>query len=107
MIYFVACREANAVKIGATGDTGSDLHKRFSMIQGSCPLRLELLGVQDGYKIEERRLHAHFSSALIHGEWFRFTDEIRAHCATLLPVPERPAPKRHANRPYRKWADAA
>ena len=108
MIYFIACREANAVKIGVTQDDAKTLHKRFEGIQGNCPLRLEILGIFPGYMDVEREFHERFAPSLIHGEWFRLTPELQEFCGMMLArVPPRPEPKLHATRKYRKWAEAA
>jgi hypothetical protein len=102
MIYFVACREADAVKIGICS---ARVHKRVSMLQVGCPLRLELMGVQDGYTEEERELLKRFAAHRIHGEWFRLTDEIREYAATLsMPAPPvRPA---RSEKLVRQWCAA-
>ena len=104
MIYFIACPDAHAIKIGITGN--SAYYKRLSMLQGACPLRLELLGVQDGYIPEERDLHRRFQGGHIHGEWFRPIPELRAHIETLQQIdpPTRPA---RSEKLTRVWTEAA
>lgn len=103
MIYVVLCREASAVKIGVTRDIM--VHKRVSMIQGSCPLRLELVAVSDGTYGDERTLHQRFSGSRIHGEWFRLTDELSDFIATCnAPPPRRIVPAR-SEKLRRKWAE--
>lgn len=105
MIYFIACADAQAVKIGITKDYVYYVYKRLTVMQTGCPLRLELVGTEEGYKDEEAVLHARFAPARIHGEWYRMTDELRAYVAQLtVPVPlSRPA---RSEKLVRKWTAA-
>ena len=86
MIYFIVCREANAVKIGVTKN---DPWKRLGNGQTHCPLRLELRGLVPGSFAEERELLERFASYRIHGEWFRLEGELADHVANLS-IPEEP-----------------
>lgn len=94
MIYFIACPEANAIKIGIVAGGDYHLFKRLSTLQSGCPLKLEVVAVQDGHIEEERELIARFAEHRVHGEWFRFADEIREHISGL----EKPA--KPSTRPY-------
>jgi hypothetical protein len=71
-VYFVTCREANAVKIGCSVDP----HARLPEIQWGCPLPLTLEAVMPGNNSEERRLHRWYADDRIHGEWFTITPMI-------------------------------
>lgn len=101
MIYFVLCREASAVKIGHTQTRGIAhiLHKRVSMLQSGCPLRLELICVREGCLEEEREIHARFAGSQIHGEWFRLTGELQKYMDGC----EVPPPDTGTSALRRKW----
>lgn len=102
MIYFIACPAANAVKIGVTGERPCDVHKRVSMLQTGCPLRLNLVGTQDGSYPEEQALFERFAPGRIHGEWFQLTEELGAHIATLS-IPAEPSRPARSEKLRRKW----
>jgi hypothetical protein len=90
MIYFIACPQANAVKIGITDNHPTSIFKRLSVMQSSCPLELELLAVDpSGHRAEELELHTRFAPHRIRGEWFRTTEELRSHIARFS-RPEKP-----------------
>jgi hypothetical protein len=69
-VYFVTCREANAVKIGFSVEPRA----RLPEIQWGCPLPLTLEAIMPGDHQEEARLHRWFEEDRITGEWFRLTD---------------------------------
>jgi hypothetical protein len=71
-VYFVTCREANAVKIGFSVEPRA----RLPEIQWGCPLALTLEAIMPGDQSEERRLHRWFADDRITGEWFRLTEMI-------------------------------
>jgi hypothetical protein len=71
-VYFVTCREANAVKIGFSVEPRA----RLPEIQWGCPLPLTLEAVLPGDHQEEARLHRWFADDRITGEWFRLTEMI-------------------------------
>lgn len=106
MIYFVACREANAVKIGLTSDYPGCVQKRVSMLQVGCPLRLELIGAQAGDREEERALLERFASDRIHGEWFRVSAALLDHVASLE-IPQAPPRPARSEKLCRKWENEA
>jgi hypothetical protein len=104
VIYFVACPEANAVKIGICWDNLNQLYSRLSTLQTSCPLRLNLLAVErDGHREEEAVLHGRFAHLRIHGEWFRLADELLEFVSSLQPPPEKPTSRSHSNHKRRQW----
>ncbi len=67
MIYFVLDELSNAVKIGLTHDR---IDQRMSGLQVGNPRKLKLLGVMDGNRQTEERLHARLDAHRISGEWF-------------------------------------
>lgn len=69
-VYFVTCREANAVKIGYSVEPAA----RLPEIQLGCPLALTLEAVMPGNHQEEARLHRWFADERITGEWFRLNE---------------------------------
>jgi len=64
-IYFI--RSGDAIKIGYAIDVAN----RFSNLQSSNPVLLELLGAIRGSIEDEHRTHAMFIRLHIRGEWFR------------------------------------
>jgi len=76
MIYFIGCPAADAVKIGVTWNNP---YSRLGQAQVNCPLDLELLATCVGGVNAERELHDRFADLRIRGEWFRLSDELRAH----------------------------
>ncbi len=80
MIYFVACVEVNAVKIGYS----TSVQMRTDTLQTGCPLALELLTVIPGHFNLERALHYEFAELRIRGEWFRLEGPLRALVRKLL-----------------------
>jgi hypothetical protein len=88
-VYFITCREANAVKIGSSHDP----HKRLREVQWGCPLEVALEGVWPGNREAEFELHRRFADDRLRGEWFTISptlDDIIA-AATVPPVPAKPA----------------
>jgi hypothetical protein len=85
-VYFVTCREANAVKIGSSLEPHARLHE----IQRGCPLELRLEAVLPGGHEEEFALHARFADIRLHGEWFTINEMIEAIIAVnpVSPPPE-------------------
>lgn len=69
-VYFVTCREANAVKIGFSIEPAA----RLPEIQWGCPLTLTLEAVMPGDHQDEVRLHRWFADDRITGEWFRLSE---------------------------------
>jgi hypothetical protein len=84
-VYFVTCREANAVKIGSSLEP----HARLSEIQWGCPLLLKLEAVLPGGYEEEFAFHARFSDVRLRGEWFTINEMIEAIIA-VHPAPDLP-----------------
>lgn len=87
-VYFITCREANAVKIGHSRDP----QLRLKEVQCGCPFEAKLEALHPGASQEERAYHGRFADAHIRGEWFRITPVIETIIANN-PVPKRPEPK--------------
>jgi hypothetical protein len=64
LIYFIG--GGDLVKIGWAADP----MRRMDDLQTGSPVRLKLLGFYPGGLAMERALHARFSAARAHGEWF-------------------------------------
>lgn len=88
MIYAVFHAEGNLVKIGFSDDPGI----RVAGLLSSTPVPLVALGVCQGDRQTEARLHARFKQHRAHGEWFRRTPEMESFIADLTPL-ETPAPR--------------
>jgi hypothetical protein len=91
-VYFVTCREANAVKIGHSGEP----RLRVKEIQWGCPLPVVLEAVVPGGYEEEARLHGQFEQDRLTGEWFRLNPVIEQMIADNPP----PAPIERVGNPY-------
>ncbi len=78
-VYFVACPEARAIKIGTT----NKMAHRFSQLQVACPLELRILVTVLGGIGIEKALHAHFADIQIRGEWFRAEEDLLQFIETL------------------------
>jgi len=72
MVYFI--KAENKIKIGYAEDPS----KRIPSIQTSSPFRLEVLLIIDGDYSVEKKLHSKFQEFRVSGEWFDFTEEIKA-----------------------------
>ena len=70
MIYFI--KQGDYVKIGFT----SRFKKRFQQLQVSSPIKLEVLGLIKGDKVDEKNYHDAFKHISSNGEWFFYNDEI-------------------------------
>jgi hypothetical protein len=75
-VYALLCKDDDGpgyVKFGRT----QCMSKRFTQIKGSCPIPIRYIATvalpsEAVGKIIEKRLHLHFRSRRVHGEWFRF-----------------------------------
>lgn len=96
-VYFVTCREANAVKIGSSGDP----RLRLKEIQWGCPLEVTLEAILPGAAEDEHAFHARFADDRIRLEWFSLTPMIEAIIAAN-PLPaeeEKPASNQYYREP--------
>ena len=70
-IYFV--KSKTSVKIGFT----TNIKNRLRHLKGHNPKKIKLLTTIPGTKETEKTLHKTFSDYLIHGEWFKYTSEVK------------------------------
>lgn len=77
MIYFI--NHTEYLKIGYT----SDINKRITDLQVSCPVKLTLVGLIDGDMVDESALHEKFRKFHSHGEWFTYTKELYQYVQSL------------------------
>jgi hypothetical protein len=81
-VYFIRNPASHAIKVGRSADPA----RRLAQLQTASPARLELMGSIPGDEDEEKRIHAlfEFQHERLNGEWFRETDALVAHIASLL-----------------------
>lgn len=70
MIYFI--KHTDFVKIGYT----SDICRRLSQLQISCPVKLQVIGIVEGTIEDESNYHAQFDKFHSHGEWYCYSREL-------------------------------
>jgi len=71
MIYFI--KHTEYVKIGYT----NRIKPRLSTLQISCPVKLEVIGLIEGSREDERKYHNMFKLAGSNGEWFEYNKELQ------------------------------
>lgn len=71
-VYFAKNPASGLIKIGYT----KNVSRRLSQLRVEFKARVSLLGLLQGDKIEEEKLHELFSSQRVTGEWFRECPEI-------------------------------
>jgi len=67
MIYVLHARELRLVKIGYTDGA---VATRVAAISHAAPCALHVVGVLDGGRAMEKRLHDYFAANRVRGEWF-------------------------------------
>jgi DNA-binding XRE family transcriptional regulator len=77
MIYFI--KQGDYVKIGFT----NRFKTRLNQLQVSSPIKLEVLGIIDGNKEEEKSIHEKFKHISSNGEWFMYCDELKSYIDLL------------------------
>ena len=77
MIYFI--KQGDYVKIGFT----NRFKTRLNQLQVSSPIKLEVLGIIDGDKNNEKDMHEKFKHISSNGEWFMYCDEIKYYIDLL------------------------
>ena len=77
MIYFI--KHTEYVKIGFS----NRFKTRFSELQVSCPVKLQVLGLVKGNKEDEINYHKMFVDIGTSGEWFHYTKELHSFIDTL------------------------
>jgi hypothetical protein len=76
VVYVIQAGYCGPVKIGTT--SSSRLLKRLAQLQTANADRLHVLRTYVGGVGLERELHRRFAASRLAGEWFSFSDEIRA-----------------------------
>lgn len=71
-VYFISTHREKEVKIG----WAVDVKRRLSQLQTGHPYELLVAYSAPGTQADERALHERFSELRLHGEWFRYTEEI-------------------------------
>lgn len=83
MIYFI--RSYNQfIKIGYSVDP--DYRQRC--LQTGSPMKLHLQATMEGCYQTESGLHEMFKHLRVHGEWFRYTDELKWFIRTVKMYPD-------------------
>lgn len=77
MIYFI--KQGDYVKIGFT----NRFNIRLNQLQVSSPIKLEVLGIIEGDKTNEKYMHDKFKHISTNGEWFIYCDELKSYIDTL------------------------
>ena len=77
MIYFI--KQGDYVKIGFT----NRFKIRLNQLQVSSPIKLEVLGIIEGDKTDEKYMHDKFKHISTNGEWFVYCDELKSYIDTL------------------------
>ena len=77
MIYFI--KHTDYVKIGYT----DRIKLRLSTLQVSCPVKLEVLGLIEGNREDERNYHKMFKPVNSSGEWFEYNTELQIFVESL------------------------
>lgn len=65
-VYVIGNESNSLVKIGHS----EDVSRRFAALQSQSPVKLFLLGIFEGGRDAEQRLHTALTSCRKHGEWF-------------------------------------
>lgn len=77
MIYFLRAGADGPVKIGRTKDQRT-LKQRVATLQIGQAHRLVILRTIEGDRAEEAWLHGLFAGVRMAGEWFQYSEEMRA-----------------------------
>jgi DNA-binding XRE family transcriptional regulator len=77
MIYFI--KQNEFIKIGYT----NRLKTRLNHLQVSSPVKLEVLGLIKGDKIDEKKYHDLFKHNCSSGEWFFLNEEMQNYIDSL------------------------
>lgn len=85
-VYFIQRGEAGPIKIGHSGNPKA----RLAALKTASDQPLRMIGVMDGDKPDERRLHLRFADARLEGEWFSPTEELVAYALSVGGVSESP-----------------
>lgn len=70
VVYFVRCKQANAIKIGTT----TRLTERIDSLRIGCPFDLDVSGTINGDIKTEKLIHSKLTGWQIRGEWFHLNE---------------------------------
>jgi len=73
-IYFVLAEEVGRIKIGKS----LEIENRVSQLQTGSPIELKLVCLLDLSDKYEGILHEFFKEDRVHGEWFEYSEDIKA-----------------------------
>lgn len=73
MIYFIQDCETENIKIGFAKEPKN----RLTNLQTATSNNLNLLAEMNGDRIKEQEIHKLFSSDLVRGEWFKFSNKLK------------------------------
>jgi hypothetical protein len=79
IVYFVG-GDDGPVKIGWTQQP---IKERLKCIQNGSPVKLRVLAITPGRRIQEKFYHREFAQFRLHGEWFERSAEIEAEIQRL------------------------
>jgi len=79
MIYAIEATGLGFVKIGKSHKPNS----RMAELMTGCPAPLELLAARDWHDDLEWHIHRRFSKSRVHGEWFRWDDDLDGFLQTM------------------------
>lgn len=88
-IYFIRGQSTGHIKIGRTSHS---IENRLAQLQAHSPDKLEVIAVIEASSKLESRLHDHFQSAHLHGEWFKPTPELLSwidYAVRTYPAPKK------------------
>lgn len=100
-IYF-AQNDSGHIKIGVT----TDVARRLDAMQTATHERLTVIGVMEGDRVAERRLHAELRPSHIRGEWYQRSEQVEmalAACEKFDPAKHVRTLTKH-ERPYNDQA---
>ncbi|MBN9007259.1 MAG: GIY-YIG nuclease family protein [Rhizobiales bacterium] len=72
-MYFIFCETTQSIKCGIATST----YKRLFCLQTGSPTILRLVAEIEGDRERERAVHRRLTHFRRHGEWFRYTNDVR------------------------------
>jgi hypothetical protein len=79
LVYFVEAVGLARIKIGIAVNVA----RRFAALDQASPVPLRLLGVEEGGRVLESKLHQDFASCRVRGEWFEAVAELGKYIETF------------------------
>lgn len=94
-VYFIQAVDGGPIKIGY----GADVTARLNGLQTGSPVTLRIIGICEGDRELEQKLHKELAAHHVRGEWFRPVPEVRD---AMIRVRAR---KKSAVEVHRPWTD--